>query len=88
MSVEEKIAFLKEREGWDIKKLEDELDRNYKVIPDMVYQTSSLMGIEPELLIKLCNETGWHYSRPWHEILSILKSFYVSKMRIESEEQI
>lgn len=87
MSVEEKIATLKEREGWDIEKQRDELERRYKYLPEQVRLTSAFMGIEPELLIRLCNETGFNHSKPWHHVLSIMHSFYISKMRIEGEEQ-
>ena len=85
MSVEEKLASLKDRERWDIEKRRDELDRIYKVVPDMVTHTAKLTGIEPEVLIQLCYETGWHIDKPWHHVLSIMQSFYTSKNRIETE---
>lgn len=86
MSIEEKIAFLRERDTEGVARKTEELDRIYKAAPATIKQVSELMGIEPELLIKSCNDAGWHSQTPWYIVLDMLRSFWLAKNRREQEQ--
>jgi hypothetical protein len=55
-------------------------------VPNAIARTSELTGIPAETLVRACAQTAWHYeSLQWHNVLDIVRSFYLALKRIEEQ---
>jgi hypothetical protein len=83
-------AALKELQTRDL----DELTRKaiatrtaYRIAPEIIRSVAQLTGTSEENVLRSCVQVGHNYEHvTWIEILSLVRSFHITKMNLEEEE--
>jgi hypothetical protein len=87
-TLEQLLEDVYERDQSDLEKLQAEIENIHKNAQRQINKTASLTGIEPTMLLKLCVQTTWlHANLKWYDVLNVLDTFYVNKLREDSKNE-
>jgi hypothetical protein len=63
-------------------------EKVYPNLPAIIKRTSELTNIPDEELVQACVYAAWHYqSLEWHDVLDIIRSFYLARKNIEEKKK-
>lgn len=85
--METRLQELLEREldQLELKRLEL-TEKRYPHLSEEIKRVADLTGMSEEMVVSACVSAAWHYKDlEWHDVLDVIKSFYLAKRNIEEK---